>query len=188
MPALRRGGVSPLLASNSAISGPRSGWRGTRMHKRSGCMARKASWHAPIMASSPGCVLAATQTGRFCSAACIWARADASASRGGASSFRFPADTISCSPNSCQRCAVMSSCASSRSKQPNSARAEFFARRQNLNDFSESRPLTNTAGILRRRISSSRFGHNSLSTNSASCGDQWSKKRFTQRARSSGKY
>ena len=82
----------------------------------------------------------------------------------------------------------MSSCASSMSKQPNRARAEFFARRQNLKDFSESRPLMRVAGILRRRISSNRFGHNSLSTNIANCGDQWSRKRFTQSGRSSGKY
>ena len=140
------------------------------------------------MSSSPEWVLAATQTGRFCRASCNSFRADASALRGGASSFRLPTDTMSFSPNSCQRCAVMSSCASSMSKQPNRARAEFFARRQNLKDFSESRPLMRVAGILRRRISSNRFGHNSLSTNIANCGDQWSRKRFTQSGRSSGKY
>ena len=51
--------------ASAAIAAPRSGWRGTMMVSRPGCARRqRRDARRGDLASSPGCVLAASQTGR----------------------------------------------------------------------------------------------------------------------------
>ena len=85
--ARRRTARSPAAA---AISAPRSGWRGTRMVSRPGCAASSARCAAKTSASSPGCVLAASQTGRPASSARSRASSAGSAGSFGAANFRSP--------------------------------------------------------------------------------------------------
>ncbi len=138
------------------------------------------------MASSPGCVLAASQTGRPARSVRSRASSASSAGKGGAANFRLPRHSTAPPLSRASRSATAADCACSIVKAPNTVRAVRGMRCQAAKLPGDSRPFTSASGMPRAAQPASRFGQISLSTNAAASGRQWSRNRAAQRGTSSG--
>ena len=112
----------PANFAASAMSVPRSGWRGAIIVSSDGFFARNRRWAAMMYFSSSACVEAAAITAR----SPIWdfraCRAERSAGGGGMSSLRLPVLLTCGAPSVAKRCASALDCARQRSKRCSSAR------------------------------------------------------------------
>ena len=172
----------------AAISGPRSGCRGTMTVSRSGRAARMRKCAAAMISSSPGWVLAASHTLRLANAASSLRRPGRSTGGGGASALRLPTSSARGTPSWAKRSASPSFWASTRSNAPNSGRLIPGRRRQRLKLDVDMRPLISTSGMARAFVSSTRLGQISDSTSTARSGRQCCKKRCMKPWLSSGMY
>ena len=156
------------------------------MVNRPGNFFATAAWTWPTIASSPSWVLAASHTGREPMASCTASRSAAVAGNGAAAVLRLPDTVTLAAPRSRSRAAMVSSCASTSEKLDSSRWARPRARCQPVCESAEMRALSSTMGMPRAAVSSSRFGHNSDSTQIARLGCQYLRKRRTQAGRSTG--
>ena len=110
------------------------------------------------MASSPGCVLAASNSGRPATAAFKFASTLASTGGGGASIFRLPATITLGAPSCLMVRATASFWASTTLKRENSGRPTRAFLRQRFMLRGDMRALISASGMARSAVASTRFG------------------------------
>ncbi|OIQ64736.1 hypothetical protein GALL_537120 [mine drainage metagenome] len=168
----RKPACRPEAAMARAIASPRPGWRGTITVNSDGKNPESVRCASSNISSSPGCVDAATITGRPRVTDINRSSLAKSAGGAGTSSFRLPVMTTLRLPSAAKRSASTRDCARQTSNRPSSAEIVPLTLRQRGNERCDIRPLISTIGRRRDALDRIRLGHRSDSMNSARLGRQ----------------